>query len=195
MPRPRRAFTALELLAATALTALLLLAVFHVVGALGRSRAAVERRAAGQGAGVDAPWLADLLDTLRRDLAGAATIRYDEGGVVVLSGHTSLDRATLVPGDGPAVVRYEVVTVHGRRWLCRRQSPRDGFAGGGAGWTELLCPDVTGFSLRPVAGPLTPAPAAPLVKDSAEGQPVPPAVVVRVDSGGVPVVERVLTVR
>jgi hypothetical protein len=149
----RRAFTILELLAATALTALLMVAVLHVVGTLGASRAALVRQA---DAGA---WRSDLLDTLRRDLTNAAQVTFAKDGVT-LTGHGALDPVTLEFGHEPVTVVYRLATIHDRRWLVRRQAPRDGLSTQAA-WAELLCPDVIGFTIRPAGGlgivPIDPA--------------------------------------
>src|SRR5437764_1127302 len=105
-------FTLVELLAATALTAVLMPAVLQVLGTLGRSRSAMERRAEAA-----APWREDLTDTLRRDLGGATGVRYAPNGIV-LTGHAALRRASLAPGDEPVTVTYGLAEIHGRQWLC-----------------------------------------------------------------------------
>jgi len=181
----RRAFTILELLAATALAALLMLAVFHVVGTLGASRAAVAATS-GNGATVRG----DLLDTLRRDLAGATQVSFRANGMT-LTGHGSLDRATLLARQEPVLVDYGLVVIGGRRWLVRRQGPRDGLSRAPA-WTELVRPDVVGFSVRPAA-------VAGVVADVGNGpgdstkQDVPAAVTIRFeDAAGVVSTETVV---
>ena len=115
----RRAFTILELLAATALTALLMVAVLLVVGSLGRSRAALAHQ---PDAGA---WRSDLVDTLRRDLTNAAGCDFRQNGMTLV-GHGSLDRATLAHGNEPVTVVYGLAVIHGRRWLVRTQSSRAG---------------------------------------------------------------------
>ncbi len=149
----KRAFTILELLAATALTALLMVAVLHVVGTLGASRAALARQA-DVGA-----WRADLLDTLRRDLTNASQATFARDGVTLI-GHGALDPVTLEFGHEPVTVVYGLATIHDRRWLVRRQAPRGGLSNQPA-WVELLCPDITGFTIRPAGGlgivPIDPA--------------------------------------
>jgi hypothetical protein len=140
----RRAFTILELLAATALTALLMVAVLHVVGTLGASRTALARQA-DLGA-----WRSDLINTLRRDFTNASQATFARDGVT-LTGHGALDPVTLEFGHEPVTVVYGLATIHDRRWLVRRQSPRDGLSNQPA-WVELLCPDITGFTIRPAAG-------------------------------------------
>ena len=152
----RKAFTILELLAATALTALLTVAVLHVVSSLGRSRAALARQSD------DGAWQADLLDTLRRDLTNASQAQFRPDGITLIA-HGSLDATTVAPGDELVTIVYGVVPIHGRPWLVRRQTSRNG-AAGDAGWSELLCPNVAAFSVAPalavIPGRGTPPPAS-----------------------------------
>ena len=179
----RRAFTILELLAATALAALLMLAVLHVIGSVGRTRAAMARWPE------TGMWRADLLDTLRRDLTGSTGIRYDPAGVT-LTGHAAVDRDTLATSDEPVTVVYAVETIAGRSWLCRRQSSRA--ANGQRAWKELLAPDVTTFAVRPGARG-----SAVLPQSSAgdNGQAVPAAVVVEIGGPGESVLSETLVLR
>ena len=136
----RRAFTILELLAATALTALLMAAVLHVVGAIGASRAALARHA---GAGA---WQADLLDLVRRDMTNASKVTFRADGMTLTS-HAALDAGTREFQHEPVTVVYGLSVIDGRSWLVRRQSPREGLSHAPA-WAELICPDVTGFVVR-----------------------------------------------
>jgi hypothetical protein len=152
----RRAFTILELLAATALTALLMVAVLHVVGAIGASRAALARQA-DVGA-----WRADLLGLLRRDLTNATKVSFRPDSIT-LTGHGALDPETLEFRHEPVTVVYGLSVIDGRHWLVRRQSPRDGLSNAPP-WAELVCPDVTEFTLTRVsstpAGAMTAAPSS-----------------------------------
>jgi hypothetical protein len=171
----RRAFTILEMLAATALTALLMLAVFQVIGSIGRTRAALARQPE------TGFWRADLLDMLRRDLSNATAVRYEAGGVT-LTGHGALNPATLAPTDEPVTVTYGIATIAGRSWLYRLQTPRAGVAR--RPWRELVCADVTEFSVRPAA-----TAALPVAREGRDAQPVPAAVLVEVAGPGVNVRE------
>ena len=110
----RRAFTLLELLAATALSALLMVAVLHVLGTIGRDRQTRVQRPEPQ------VWQADLLDTLHRDLAGSTGWRSGKD-LLILTGQSALDRRTLAPCDEPVTLRYGITALHGRNWLFRRQ--------------------------------------------------------------------------
>lgn len=138
----RRGFTLVEMLVASALAAALMLAVMQIIGAIGRSRQALAR---SEG---EAPWRAELLDTLRWDLANASEARFRRNRLILV-GHAALDGRTLAPKHEPAQVMYDVTTLAGRNWLVRRQSPRPGFARGGRSM-ELLCPDVTAFIAEPL---------------------------------------------
>ena len=140
----RRAFTILELLAATALTAVLLAAVLHIVGAISASRNTLARQSN------IVAWRADLLDLLRRDMTNASKVTFTADGMT-LTGHAALDQATLEFRHEPVTVVYGLSVIDGRRWLVRRQSPRAGLSHA-APWAELICPDVAGFSVRRVTG-------------------------------------------
>jgi prepilin-type N-terminal cleavage/methylation domain-containing protein len=173
----RKAFTLLELLACTALTALLMLAILKIVASLGASRAALARQPQVEF------WRADLLDTLRRDLTNASQVRFQAGGITLVS-HASLDPADLAFGHQPATVFYGVTTLHGRRWLVRRQSSRDTLSNT-TPFVELLCPDVTDFSVRPATALVT----------TADAVPVPPMVTVSIDGPSGVVVNQTLVLR
>jgi prepilin-type N-terminal cleavage/methylation domain-containing protein len=173
----RRAFTLLELLACTALTAMLMLAVLQIVGSLGASRAVLARRPQVQ------PWRADLLDTLRRDLTNASQVTFQSGGMTLV-GHASLDPADLTLGHQPATIVYGLTTLHGRTWLVRRQSPRDTLANTSP-FAELLSPDVTAFSVRPATG----------LAAMLDAVPIPPMVTVSIDGATGPIVNQTLVLR
>jgi hypothetical protein len=140
----RRAFTILELLAATALTALLMAAVLHVVGAIGASRAALARQS-----DAGAAWRADLFELLRRDMTNASKVTFRPDGMT-LTGHGALDAGTREFRHEPVTVVYGLSMIDGRQWLVRRQSPRDGLSHAPP-WAELVCPDVRAFVVRRVS--------------------------------------------
>lgn len=181
----RRAFTLLELLAATALSALLMVAVLNVLAAVGRDRRAMAERPGPQ------VWRADLLDTVRQDLAGSTGIRYGNNAVF-LTGHAALDRETLAPRDEPVMVSYGIALLHGRTWLTRRQAARNARGGEGS-WMELLCPDVTAFSVRPGAAEF--GAGTPPVQAAGDWQSVPASVVLRIEAAGQATVEETLVLR
>lgn len=174
----RRGFTILELLVATALTAVLLAAVFQVVGSLGRSRAALARQAD------HSQWKSDLLETLRIDLSNSTAVSFRNNGIM-LTGHCALQQSTLAYDHLPVTVNYAIVNIHGRTWLVRTQEPR-GAPSNESGWTELVCPDVSGFSMK----------SASLISSAGvEGAVVPPVVSVVVDGSGGRILDDTLVIR
>jgi type II secretory pathway pseudopilin PulG len=177
----RRAFTILELLVATALTALLLLAVFHVIGSLGRSRAALAQQT-DSGA-----WRSDLLQTLRYDLINSTAANFHRDGIT-LTGHGALQRPTFSHSHEPVTIVYGLATIHGRRWLVRSQSPRDGLSND-PGWSELLCPDVDAFTIRSASSIIL----APV--DSKTNTAIPPVVSVSIDGPAGRIINETLVLR
>ncbi len=127
-------FTLIELVAATALSAVLLTTVLAVVRTVNRPDPA--------GA---APDDAPLARQLRWDLANAVVLRTDAGGLT-LAGHGSLDPDTLEPTGRPVVVTYSVRPAGGRNWLVREQASLDRLAEGGP-WAELAAADVAGLTV------------------------------------------------
>jgi prepilin-type N-terminal cleavage/methylation domain-containing protein len=173
----RKAFTLLELLASTALAALLMLAILKVVASLGASRAALAHQAQVQ------PWRADLVETLRRDLSNASQISFGPDSVTLIS-HASLDSLDVTLGHQPVTVVYGLSTLHGRRWLVRRQSSRDTSASPSA-FAELLCSDVASFNIHP-AGAI-PASRTPV--------PVPAILIVSINDSSGSIVDQTLVLR
>jgi prepilin-type N-terminal cleavage/methylation domain-containing protein len=147
---PRHAgFTLIELLAASALSALLMLVLFQVIASLGRSRAAMDRAAAGElQSATQTAWKSDLLDLIRWDLANAAGINFKPGRVT-LTGHGALDRQSLAAEQEPVIVVYAVERRGKTNCLVRNQVRRDGTSNG-AGWSELVCANATTFEMSPV---------------------------------------------
>jgi prepilin-type N-terminal cleavage/methylation domain-containing protein len=152
---PRRhasGFTLIELLAASALAALLMLVLFQVIGSLGRSRAALERAAASEvQSATQTAWKADLLDLIRWDVANAADVNF-KPGVLTLTSHGALDRQSLAAKQEPVMIVYAIEHRGNTDCLVRRQVRRDG-SSGDAGWSELVCANVTRFEMSPVRSP------------------------------------------
>ena len=169
-----RGFTLVEVVAATALSAVLLTVVLAVVRTV--------HRPAG-GTADDAVSLAvPLADQLRWDVANAIVMRAGDRGLTLV-GYGSLDPATLAPTREPTAVTYAVRTVGGRAWLVREQSALDARAEGGT-WSELVAADVAGLT---VDAPASAADASAATRPAAEDptplafrlagvRPVPPRV-------------------
>jgi prepilin-type N-terminal cleavage/methylation domain-containing protein len=142
--RRRQAFTLIELLAASALSALLVLVLFQVLGSLTRSRAGLERAAVDEEqSATQTAWKSDLLDLLRWDLTNASDVSI-KPGLVVLTGHGALDRRSLAATQEPVTVVYRVEHRGTANCLVRHQVSRNGLSAG-SDWSELVCADVTGF--------------------------------------------------
>jgi prepilin-type N-terminal cleavage/methylation domain-containing protein len=141
-------FTLIELLAASALAALLMLVLFQVIGSLGRTRMALSRSEARHPGAIQTPWKSDLLDSFRWDL-GNATERKLQWNRITLQGHGSLDRSTLAAGHDPVTVMYLLERRAGRSCLVRWQARRTGLENVDD-WSELVCADVSAFSVEPV---------------------------------------------
>jgi type II secretory pathway component PulJ len=141
IPR-RNGFTLMELLAANVLAALLMVAVFGVLGSLGRSQAAT---AANDRAQTHAAEREAMVRLIERDLVNATRV---QPGVdhILIQGHGSLEQSTLVASDLPVTVEYRIREAGGRSWLVRAQQSR---LTGGSAWSELVCPDVEQIELQP----------------------------------------------
>lgn len=158
-------FTLLELLAASALAAVLMVVLLQVIASLTRGKVVLDRQAAAD----RAPWQSDLVENIRWDLTNASE-GIAETNRLRLTGHGSLDRATLAPTHRPVTVVYALEQLGGRTWLVRRQSPRRSLTNQ-RGWSELVCPDVTGFVVEPVEAPARPG-ARGQIRRRRAGRPV-----------------------
>ena len=149
--RPARAtgFTLVELLAATALSLLLVLACLAVLRSI--------RRAAAVANDLGADWTAAVGGRLRWDLANAVVVRQDARGLL-LGGYGSRDGSTGEPTHRPVVVTYSVQTIGGRRWLVRDQAGLDPLAHD-RGTTDLVAGDVGSFAVTMPPEQPTPADA------------------------------------
>jgi prepilin-type N-terminal cleavage/methylation domain-containing protein len=141
----RPAFTLVELLAATALAAMLLAAGFRVVGSLGRARAALARQDLARS------YAAEAVDLLRWDLANARYMKSVPGDLT-LTGYGGLDPDSLAPRHRPVTVRYHLAAAAGRNWLVREQADLD-VATNRNRSSALVCSGLAGFDVWPAAGP------------------------------------------
>lgn len=146
-PSPHRgkAFTLVELLAATALSAVLLMGLLAVTVAVARPTSDPTRRVAGgQRRGhVDA-----VMELLARDLSDAVEVTHSEG-VLQLRGYGGLDPVSLRPTHRPALVTYHSREAGGQWWLVRTQVNLDELSNN-RGFAHLVCQGVSGLDLGAV---------------------------------------------
>jgi prepilin-type N-terminal cleavage/methylation domain-containing protein len=136
----RRAFTLIEMLMATALTALLLGAVLSVASALARDARRARPALAPQN--TDAAF-----DQLRWDIANASSMSASrDGRELVLIGHGGIDSATMRPTGRLARVAYQSTAAG----LVRRQEYLDDPAHPQA-WSELLLAGASGIAAEPAS--------------------------------------------
>ncbi len=138
--RHLHAFTMIEMLAATALTALAMVVVLRVIAGIGQSRSALMAQENRN------PWPASLTQLVRWDIAHAQKMFTTADGFS-LEGVGGLDPTTRAPDGQPVNIQYTIVTVGQTRWLVRRQTPLNTSAGGDA-WSEMVCADVQSVQLE-----------------------------------------------
>jgi hypothetical protein len=133
------AFTIVELLAATALAALLFTTALYVIRSI-RPMPVVETG-----------WTTALAAQLRWDIDSADVIRPDSKGLT-LAGYGSLDPTTLEPTHVPVSVAYALHPVGGKIWLFREQTDiRPGSSA--ATFNEAVCGDVESFTVTAASPP------------------------------------------
>lgn len=141
----RRGFTLIEILATTALAALLLLAGFKVIASFGRARTTLARQEAARS------YVPEVADLLRLDLANARYMKA-RPNELTLTGYCGLDPDTLDPNHRPVTVRYHLAgTGGGGGRLVREQTDLDVPTNRNR-WSALVCSGVTGFEVRAVKG-------------------------------------------
>lgn len=147
-PSRRRAFTLIEVVAATALTALLLSAVLATIRSLARDHAV----AAAPGQPVDDAGVeAALCRLVEQDLLNASSVVLGRGRLTVV-GRSDEVMPHADGGQRETVVVYGVEDAGGRRWLVRRRAVNS--ARSGRRWTaELVCADVASFQVEPLWPP------------------------------------------
>jgi hypothetical protein len=141
----------IELLAASALAAVLVLVLFQVIGSLSRARAALQRVDADERqSATQTGWKSGVLDLLRWDLTNADDVSV-KPGLVMLTGHGALDRRSLAATQEPVTVVYRIQRRGSVNCLVREQVRR-ATSSANAGWSELVCADVTQFELSRALG-------------------------------------------
>jgi len=157
--RMNHGLTLVEMLAALAITALILAAVLPVTASLARSHAL------GENTQEQVSLESALRGLLATDLVHARSYRMTPNGVE-LEGLATLDLGTLELQHIPSTVRYEVRRIGARSWLARVQGSDP------AGWVaELVCSDASAIGLRDASQPAA---------ASGDWQELPDAVIVRV---------------
>lgn len=165
-PRRRRgAFTLVELLAASALAAALMIASMQVIRAIGRPPASANRAAPLAAHG-------DLRELIRLDLANAYSVRPSHGAVDI-AGYVYLDDATRAPTHRPAMASYSIRAVGGRRCLIRTQTPL-GERSGRETRSDVVAWDVGAFDVEAVPRPQSTARADALAKLLGPAAAMPP---------------------
>ena len=113
----RDGFTMIEVLMATAIAALLMLAVLSVTASLGQSRQVVESQT------LEPSWRAQLIQTMDHDFALARRVVLHEDGGFVIEGLSYIDGSQSRGRHRPTVVRYVLIeTDPGSRLLIREQT-------------------------------------------------------------------------
>ena len=138
----RRGFSLIEMLAAAALSAVLMIGLLAVVSSVGRTRRAFAERQEQSG------WSAGVADLIRFDVRNARTITA-AANRLTLTGTGALDAATLVPTHRPVRVEYSLQQAAGQSWLVRRQTDLDVQSNRNS-WSDAVCPGVAAFAAEPL---------------------------------------------
>jgi len=135
-------FTLIELVAATALSALLMVGVLHVTVTVNRDAQRASARGTTRAHLAQTESLAALL---RHDLVHAHHVRWAPNELHV-SGENGLDPRDLTPTHRPARVSYFLQSAGRTTWLVRRQTDRADVTNQDAN-TTLILGGVGGFGL------------------------------------------------
>jgi hypothetical protein len=132
-----KAFTMVELLAATALSTLLFIAALSVIRTLQPARSTSTPTSAN--------WTLAVRQQIEWDLTNAVVFRQDEHGLI-LGGYGSLSSAGSAETHLPVMVTYALQIIHSRQWLVRQQTSLDPLMSD-LDNTQLLCGDVKSFTI------------------------------------------------
>ncbi len=164
----RHGFTLLELLLATALTAVLMMGVLAVIGNMAASAAIVDRDP-GSATEIDAESVEGLVRVVGDDLVHAENIfRSITGDEITMIGYGSLDARSRDRSHRPASIIYRLETIGDRTWLIRRQSALDVLTNQNV-QRDLVYADVVRFEIVP-----TRLSEDGLAEEIIAPQPVPP---------------------
>jgi type II secretory pathway pseudopilin PulG len=112
-------FTLIELVAASAAAAILMLGVLMVLTGIIRDRQRLSTAIHSQNTA------AALAEVFRRDLIGATTLHVFPDGAIQVHSFASLDNNALGPIDRPSLVIYRIVDADGNHLLLRQQRLQD----------------------------------------------------------------------
>ena len=149
-------FTLIELVAATALTAVLAITAMYVIASLR------QRPQADSSLSTPSAWTEQLRDRVRWDLTQAVALRLDPAGMV-MAGYGSIDAVTREPTHRPVTVSYSLKSLAGHSWLIREQTDLNILSAAGSS-TEWLLVNVSRFEITP----LPPRVIADAVRDPVE---------------------------
>lgn len=114
-----RAFTLIELLAATVIAAVLMVGVLVVVAQLGTDQQRLANHPEPEAAN-------RIIELLQRDLAGATSIATGApSDSIVMDGYGALSLETQLPTGRAAEISYRIIHIHDSSWLVRKQRPLD----------------------------------------------------------------------
>ncbi len=151
----RRAFTLLELMLASALSALLMVGVLAVVADLGASGGIQQVQL-----GDDQQPLEACAAVIRDDLVHASKVYESATDELTLFGYGALDAAGRRRTHRPVLVQYRFERIGDRRWLVRRQASLDVLSNQNV-QRDLVCAAVAKFEVTPRDGPAAPGGGTP----------------------------------
>ena len=136
-------FTLVELLLATALSAVLMSAVLSILAALSRDRVRLDKARA-------VPATAPILDRIQWDIRNAVTMSELSQGLVLI-GHGGIDPKILTPNGRLTRVTYRTINEGGSRALVREQAYLDDpFRP--QPWRGIVAVGVTDLTVSPESG-------------------------------------------
>ena len=148
-----RAFTLIELLLALALSAVLMLGLLTVIGAMGKTQAAMSSVMDG-----NRPEHDRLIELLRIDLMHARQLhvakvtdseqdKLSDQILFRLSSHGGSDRHTLEISHRPVEVTYSIRNIGSRNWVIRTQTDLDVLSNQNR-WSQLVCTGVADLQVE-----------------------------------------------
>lgn len=139
LPRRRQALTLVEILAATLLATLLIVAVLGVLTSVTRGQKALLND------GVPDAWQRRLTTQLEWDLENSRSLKLVPEGIL-LEGYAGRDSQTGAPLHCPSVIAYLVRQEKGATHLVRQETHPESLSLHNT-WTELVCADVERIEL------------------------------------------------